>query len=235
MADRRGSASVSRQPRVKVIVPCYNYAKYLEESVGSILDQDGVEVRVLVIDDCSPDETQAIAERLVQRDARVEYRRHERNMGLIETANEGLAWADDAEYAVIISADDLLTPGSLRRATDVMEANPEVGLVYGRAVQFADGERIPETTGWHGIRVWSSGRWIRLPLWSPGRWRGARVRSGEDWIGRRCRSGHGCISSPEAVVRVAVQREAGTYDPACHHAAEVNMWLRIAAICMSPM
>ncbi len=230
MTESNSSAVGPRLPRVKVIVPCYDYAKYLEQCVGSILDQEGVDVRVLIIDDCSPDETPEVAGPIGERDPRVEYRRHEQNVGLIETANEGLTWADDADYVVIISADDVLTPGSLHRATNVMEANPQVGLVYGRAVQFADGDRLPETTGWHGIKVWSSGEWIHLPIWSFGRWRGTRTWSGEDWIRLRCRSGHGCISSPEAVVRVSAQREAGAYDPACHHAAEVNMWLRIAAV-----
>jgi glycosyl transferase family 2 len=217
-------------PRVKVIVPCYDYAKYLEGCVESVLAQEGVDVRVLIVDDCSPDDTPAVAARLAARDERVEYRRHERNLGLIATANEGLAWAEDAEYAVIISADDMLTPGSLQRAASVMEANPRVGLVYGRAVQFANGETPPRPGHWQGIKVWSGGEWVRLPFWSPGRWRGTKVWRGEDWIRRRCRSGYGCISSPEAVVRVSAQRRAGSYDPDAHHMAEVNMWLRVAAI-----
>jgi Glycosyl transferase family 2 len=217
-------------PRVKVIVPCYDYAKYLDECVESVLGQEGVDVRVLIVDDRSPDDTPAVAGRLAAADARVEYRRHEQNVGLIETANEGLVWADDAEYAVILSADDMLAPGSLRRATSVMEANPSVGLVYGRAVQFADGESLPQPGRWAGAKVWSGGEWVRLPFWSPGKWRGTKVWSGQDWIRLRCRSGYGCISSPEAMVRVSAQREAGAYDPNAHHMAEVNMWLRVAAI-----
>ena len=58
-------------PVVKVIVPCYNYAAYLGECVASILDQDGVEVRVLIVDDCSPDATPEVGRRLAAEDERV--------------------------------------------------------------------------------------------------------------------------------------------------------------------
>lgn len=194
---------------VKVIVPCYRYGELLEGCVESVLGQEGVDVRVLVLDDCSPDDTPAVARRLAERDRRVEFRRHDRNVGLIATANEGLEWAADGEYVVLLSADDLLVPGSLRRAVSVMEAHPRVGMVYGHAQYFESGRPLPRY-GRH--------------------WRGTRVWPGAEWIRRRCRSAHNCISSPEVVVRTAVQMRAGPYDSACTHASDLNMWLRIASI-----
>jgi len=196
-------------PVVKVIIPCYSYADWLEGCVASVLDQPGVDVRVLVIDDCSPDHTPAVAEALMAKDARVEYRRHEINAGLIATANEGLDWADDGDYTVLLSADDLLVPGSLRRATAVMESTPNVGMVYGRAPYAHTGRPLPSTDG---------------------RWRATKVWSGPEWIRLRCRYAHNCISSPEVVVRTLVHRIAGRYDPNCFHTSDLNMWLRIAAI-----
>jgi hypothetical protein len=195
-------------PTVSVIVPCYGYASVLEGCVASVLSQEGVDVRVLIVDDRSPDDTPTVARRLIARDPRVEYRRHEENKGLIATANEGLHWAT-GDYVVLLSADDLLLPGSLRRATEVMERSPNVGMVYGRPL-FARPDR---------------------PLPVPrGRWRGTEVWRGQEWIRRRCRTAQNCISSPEVVVRTAVQREVGGYDPRCFHTSDLNMWLRIAAI-----
>lgn len=196
-------------PLVKVIVPCYGYADLLEECVRSVLRQKGVAVRALVIDDCSPDDTPTVARRLEQQNDQVEYRRHTDNVGLIATANEGLEWADDGDYVVLLSSDDRLVPGSLARSVAVLESHPEVGLVYGHAQYFESDDAAPS------LRT---------------RWRGTRVQSGRDWIRLRCKSGHGCISSPEAVVRTSVQREVGPYDPACEHTSDANMWLRIAAV-----
>lgn len=199
-----------RQPTVAVIVPCYRYADVLEGCVKSVLAQRGVNVRVLIIDDCSPDDTPAVARRLVARDSRIEYRRHQDNRGLIATANEGLDWAaGHADYTVLISADDQLVPGCLQRATRVMEASPRVGMVYGWALYAHVGHPVPRHYG---------------------RWIGTKVWTGTDWIRMRVETGFNCISSPEVVVRTSVQTAAGHYDPACTHSSDLNMWLRIAAI-----
>jgi len=193
---------------VSVIVPCHRYADVLDECVESVLAQDGVDVRVLIVDDCSPDHTPDVAARLTARDARVEYIRHADNHGLIATANEGLAWAR-GEAVVLLSADDLLTPGALRRATTVLRRFPGVGMVYGRALFARPGHSLPVAGG---------------------RWRATDVRDGRAWLGRRCRTASNPISSPEVVVRTTVQRAVGGYDPRCHHTSDLNMWLRIAAV-----
>jgi glycosyltransferase involved in cell wall biosynthesis len=202
------SAIAKRRATFSVVVPCFNYGHVLEGCLQSVLDQEGADVRVLLIDDLSTDGSAEVCSRLAALDDRVEFRRHRRNEGLIATANEGLDWAE-GEYVLLLSADDLLVPGSLRRAAEVMTANPSVGMVYGRPLLAREGEPMPAPTG---------------------RWRATDVWPGADWIRLRCRSGHNCISSPEAVVRNSVQRAVGGYDPACYHASDLNMWLRIAAV-----
>jgi hypothetical protein len=195
-------------PSVSVIVPCYNYGHFLEGCLSSVLAQEGVEVSVLVIDDRSTDDSPEVARRLARQDDRIEFRAHRENMGLIPTANEGLEWAR-GEYVVLLSADDLLVPGSLYRATTVMTEHANVGLVYGRSLFARESRPLPKFSG---------------------KWRSTKVWSGTDWVRLRCRSGHSCISSPEAVVRTSVQLAVGGYDQACYHTSDLNMWLRIAAV-----
>ena len=110
---------------------------------------------------------------------------------------------------MLISADDQLVPGCLQRATTVMEASPNVGMVYGWALYAHVGRPVPGRYG----------HWISTKTWS-----------GADWIRLRCQTGFNCISSPEVVVRTTVQTAAGHYDAACTHSSDLNMWLRIAAI-----
>ena len=119
--------------RVDVIVPCYRYGHYLRQCVESILSQSHGDLRVLIIDDASPDNTPEVARALAAQDPRVEYRRHEVNQGHIATYNEGLDWAD-GDYVLLLSADDLLTPGALERAIAPMDAYPEVGVSFGRQI-----------------------------------------------------------------------------------------------------
>src|SRR5947209_17169762 len=114
----------SLMSRVDVIVPCYNYGHFLRECVGSVLVQKNVDVRVLIIDDASKDNTGDVATEIAREDGRVEFRHHMSNWGHIATYNEGLAWSD-GDYTLLLSADDLLTPGSLLRSTRLMDSHPE--------------------------------------------------------------------------------------------------------------
>ncbi|NUT98045.1 MAG: glycosyltransferase [Saccharothrix sp.] len=197
------------RPTVDVVIPCYNYARFLRACVRSVLDQPGVDVRVLVIDDTSSDDTPEVVAELVAADPRVEGRRHEVNQGHIATYNEGLLEWAKADYTVLLSADDLLAPGALARAAAVFEANPNVGMVYGRVVYYSDHDDLPKiVTPPAGTTVWS----------------------GVDWIENRCRTGQNVLSSPEAVVRTSVQQQVGGYRPDLPHAGDLEMWMRIAAV-----
>jgi glycosyltransferase involved in cell wall biosynthesis len=193
--------------RIDVVVPCYKYAHYLRGCVESVLTQEGVNVRVLILDDCSPDHTPAVAAELVRRDSRVEYRRHEVNRGHIDTYNEGLLEWAGGDYCLLLSADDLLAPGALRRAADVISSNPEVGLVHGGQVTFVTDSPAFESVG--------AGR-------------PAMVVSGEAFIEQCCQVGGNPVATPTAVVRTALQRTVGGYRKHLPHSADMEMWLRLA-------
>ena len=194
---------------VSVVIPCYNYGHFLEEAVSSVLDdQQGVDVRVLIIDDASPDDSAEAARKIAAREPRVEVLVHQTNKGNIATFNEGLLEWADGDYCVLMSADDRLTPGALRRASDLLDANPAVGFVYGRALWFMNGTPPPVPRA--KVRGWS--------VW-PGLW----------WIDRRFRDAENPITAPEVVVRTSVQKRVGGYDPRLPHAADLEMWMRLAA------
>lgn len=194
---------------VSVVIPCYKYGHFLEEAVASVLDdQPGVDVRVLIIDDASPDDSAETARKIAAREPRVELILHETNKGNIATFNEGLIdWAD-GDYTLLMSADDRAAPGALRRARDLLDANPDVGFVYGHSLYFTDGESLP--TARTGSPTWS--------VW-PGPW----------WIEHRFRQGENPITSPEIVVRTSLQKHVGGYDPRLPRAADMEMYMRLAA------
>ena len=194
---------------VSVVIPCYQYGHFLEQSVGSALTgQDGVDVKVLIIDDASPDDSAEKARRIAEADPRVEVLVHDRNKGHLATYNEGLLEWADGDYTVLLSADDRLTPGALVRAAALLDAHPNVGFVYGHPLHFRPDQPLPPArtngTGWS---VW------------PGKW----------WLERRFKAGHGCITSPEVVVRTDLQRKLGGYDPRLPHSGDIEMWMRFAA------
>jgi glycosyltransferase involved in cell wall biosynthesis len=197
---------LARRPSVTIVVPCYNYGRFLPFAIASVLSQAEVDVEAIVIDDASTDGSQAVVERLAESDRRVRAILHDRNRGHIATYNEGLAQAR-GDYVVLLSADDALAPGALQRATALLEANPTVGLAYGFPLVF---EQQP-TPSRQRIRDWT-------------------VWPGLEWIARCCRSGRNFIHNPEVVLRMSVQRAIGGYDPALPHSGDLEMWLRAASV-----
>src|ERR1700724_1442032 len=123
--------------KIDVVIPCYNYGRFLQACVHSVLSQSVKDVRLLIIDDASSDNSALVAQRLAAEDPRVEICIHSRNQGHISTYNEAIAWAD-GDFFLLLSADDLLTPGALERAVGVMNANSDVVLTYGQVITWRD-------------------------------------------------------------------------------------------------
>lgn len=204
LRPRKGSGNAS----VTVVVPCYNYGHFLPEVTRSILSQRNVQVKVIIVDDASTDDSAQVAFRLAHEDARVEVVLHEQNQGHIGTYNDGLGRVTTA-YAALLSADDLLTPGALSRATSLMDHQPSVGMVYGRPLAFTDKDGPPA-----------------LPSDPGASW---TVWSGLEWIHWAARRGRCFILSPEVVVRTEAMESVGLYNPELPHSGDLEYWLRIAA------
>jgi glycosyltransferase involved in cell wall biosynthesis len=188
-----------------VVIPCYNYGRFLPALVDSLLSEPGCEVDVLVVDDCSTDGSSDVVSALADTRPRTRAILHSRNRGHIATYNEGLARAE-GDYVVLLSADDFLPRGAITRAVALMEANPTVGLVYGQVRNF-DTEVPPEAAA--AVRNWS-------------------VWSGHDWLARACRTGTCFILSPEVVMRRSAMDQMVGYDVRLPAAADMDLWLRTA-------
>ena len=195
--------------RVDVVVPCYNYGRFLEGCVESALRQEDVDVRVLIIDDASPDDTEVVGRRLAERDRRVTYRRHAVNQGHIATYNEGLLEWADGNYALVLSADDMLTPGALARAAGLMDANPRVGMTYGDVLRTT----APTFAAVRVPRDYLVG-----------------VTTGSAFIEASCRALSTGVETVTAVVRTSVQHAVGGYRRELPHAGDQEMWLRFASV-----
>ena len=195
--------------RVDVVVPCYNYAHLLQECVESVLSQAGVDVRVLILDDASTDDTQAVGEGLRDRDKRVVYRRHKVNLGHIATYNEGIEWAD-RDFFLLLSADDYLLPGALGGSAQLMLDRPSVGFTFGNA-----------------IIAQPDGTTQRFNPAGTSSVKGSIVYSGQQFI--RLSGATNIVPTPTAVTRTELQKYVGGYRKELPHAGDMEMWLRLAS------
>jgi glycosyltransferase involved in cell wall biosynthesis len=126
-------------PVVTFIVPCYKLAHFLPECLTSILNQTYTDFEILVMDDCSPDNTGDVVRSF--NDTRIRYIRNEPNLGHLRNYNKGLELSN-GQYIWLISADDLLrAPDALERYVKVLEQNPRIGYICSAGMDLTeDGE-----------------------------------------------------------------------------------------------
>lgn len=194
---------------VDVIVPCYRYAHFLREAVTSVLSQRGPAVRVLILDDTSPDDTPDVAAALMSEDSRVSYVRHVTNQGHIRTYNEGIEWVS-ANYYLLLSADDYILPGALKRAVDLLDQNPDMGFAFGNALELNEHGATKPVRPLEQDRVSTS-----------------LAMSGPEFI--RKSGAWNMVPTPTAVIRTSLQKQCGGYNVDLPHSGDMEMWLRLAA------
>jgi glycosyltransferase involved in cell wall biosynthesis len=96
----------SDSPKISIIIPTYNRARYIAEAIKSVQGQTLVEWEMIVIDDGSADDTEKIVREIVAADPRISYFKNEKNMGIAKTRNRGVSLAK-ADYVAMLDSDDV--------------------------------------------------------------------------------------------------------------------------------
>src|SRR5690349_2218185 len=122
------------QPLVSIIVPCYNYAHYLGQTLENVRTQEYAGWECLIVDDGSTDETDKVAASFVDKDTRFRYI-HQHNKGLSGARNTGIAHAE-GDYIQFLDSDDLIHPSKLLKQVAILEAGEDIDLTYGKSFFF---------------------------------------------------------------------------------------------------
>jgi glycosyltransferase involved in cell wall biosynthesis len=200
MVERIRPVTPRTRPLVSVAIPNYNYGRYLRDAAISALEQTGVDVEVVIVENASTDNSADVAKSLVEADSRVKCVFRSSTQGPIENWNEAISHAQ-GDYVVLVCADDLLAPGSLARSTALLESRLDVALVYGHSPRFVDKPRAARTA----VRSWT--------IWS-----------GPEWVCLKCRDGFNAEVGPAVIVRRTVMDNL-RYDPTIARAADFNLSL----------
>jgi len=196
---------------IDVAVPCYQYGRYLRDCINSVTSQNIKDLRILIIDNGSTDDTYEVAQELARSDKPIEIVRHPRNLGQKHSYNEAIDWAA-AQSFMILDADDVLTEGALSRAVSVMNSDSSIAFCHGPeyAVAFPAG-RPPSSVDSKGPSHWS-------------------IETGPAFIQRACLQPINPAGASGIVVRTSVQKTAGYYSPNLAHTDDLEMWLRLACL-----
>lgn len=132
--------------KVNVCIPVYNGSAYIAESIESVLTQTYKDIRLIVCDNCSTDNTEEIVRSF--HDPRLTYVRNPKNLGPVGNANRCLELAD-GEYVCIFHHDDVMLPENLERKVRILEEHPEVGFVHSNLTRIDPEGRVIARQIWN--------------------------------------------------------------------------------------
>jgi len=98
---------MNKSPLVSVILPTYNGAKYIKETLESVINQTHKNLEIIIIDDCSTDDTVKIITSFT--DTRIKFYQNETNLGIAENTNKALNYAT-GEFIMMQDHDDISSP-----------------------------------------------------------------------------------------------------------------------------
>ena len=136
---------------VTIIIPTYNGARWIEKAIRSVFAQSFEGFELLIIDDCSKDNTAEIVSAIVKEDARIRFFKNEKNLGVQGTRNYALGLARGGYIAEIDQDDEWIDSDKLKKQIEFLTKNPEYVLIGTGAIMVDDsGEEIarylmPET------------------------------------------------------------------------------------------
>lgn len=115
-------------PKVSIIMPCYNSEKHIEKAIQSVLDQTYRNFELLIIDDNSTDRTQEIIKEFAKNDFRIiYYKKDEKHKGISESMNIGIQMSR-GKYITRMDSDDIIIPEKILRQVQFLDENEEYGI-----------------------------------------------------------------------------------------------------------
>jgi len=127
---------ISEMPQISVIIPCYNHGQYIEEAIRSVeLCPDRDLYEIIILDDGSTDlDTIQVLEQLAVKGYHVV---RQKNQGLGAARNNAIKLAK-GKYILPLDSDNRIRPAYIYEGIKILDANPEIAVVYGDAEFFGD-------------------------------------------------------------------------------------------------
>ncbi len=143
-----------RRPAISIIMPCYNLARFLPDAIQSVQAQSFKDWELIIVDDCSPDNTAEVAQGFARGDVRIKYLKTPQNLYLAGALNYGFGHST-GRHILPLDADNMIEANTLSVLVQALERSREFDIVYG-SVRFVleDGIRPDLSVGGNGISGW---------------------------------------------------------------------------------
>ena len=187
--------------KVSVLLPVYNGGATLFQAIASILSQDMSEFELIIIDDCSTDNSTSIIRQYAEKDSRINPIFHEVNIGLARTLNEGLNLAK-SNFVARMDQDDESLPQRLRIQLDYMLKHPEFAVVGSYVYHMGAKQELDRL-----VELPSDAEQIKQTLLQ-----------------------YNCMYHPSAMIRRNKILELGGYKAEFKNAEDYDLWLRVSKL-----
>lgn len=193
-------------PRVSVIMPSYNHARYIRAAIESVLSQTFADFELLISDDGSDDDTASVVAQID--DPRLSFVANPLNRGAGIVTNELIARAR-GEYIALLNSDDEWVTDKLERQVRILDEQPSLGACFTRAQWIdADGKELSDDQFAYG-EVFNK-----------------ENRSQAMWLRWFFFSGN-CLCHPSVVIRKKCYDILGDYDNRLRQLPDFEMWVRL--------
>ena len=197
-------------PKVSILIPTFNRANYLKMAVDSALAQTYPSTEILVLDDCSTDETVNLSQ-AYSNATNVKFIRNETNIGFIDNWNKAVSLSS-GEYIKIMGDDDILSPECVAEQARILDEHPDVGVVCCNLSVIDESSRLKN--GNNPYKLFSRDM----------------KENGQEFI-KNYLLGKRAVGWPTAILfRRQDIDEVGYFDIEAGCAADIDMWCRILRV-----
>jgi glycosyltransferase involved in cell wall biosynthesis len=202
------------QPKISIIIPTYNRARYIAEAIKSVQNQTLREWEMIIIDDGSTDGTEKIIQDFLKTDLRISYFKNEKNLGIAKTRNRGVSLAK-ADYVAMLDSDDAwVTRDKLAKQLEAFVKNKKLGIVGTNACFIDEHGAIIEKNKTFSIAdSGNGGKYTNFP---------------SDDVGiRRTELYRNILMQSGLLIKKSAIEKAGSYDSSFTVCDDHDLWLKI--------
>jgi glycosyltransferase involved in cell wall biosynthesis len=195
-------------PSVSVVIPAYNHAAFIGETIQSVLDQSYADLEIVITDDGSSDGTPDVVRRFT--DPRIDLEVFDKNQGAAIALNSAIR-RTRGEFVCMLASDDYFLPGKLDKQVQFLRANAHIAAVFGMP-RFIDERGAPLAANFNGDI-------FTTPF-------AKKLRSRQDWLRHFFFEGN-CLLYPSTMIRRSIYDEIGLLDPRLANLPDFDVWVRL--------
>lgn len=197
---------MSNNPTVSVIIPSYNHAKFISEAIESVLNQTYQDLELVIVDDCSPDNSVDIISKF--KDKRIRFYKNDVNQGAVYTTNYAISLSK-GKYLALINSDDIWETNKLELQVKFLEENKEYDAVFSNASFVNEEKKALSKVEYFWSDVFdkenrSSSQWLRYFFYN-----------------------FNCLCHPSILIKRELYNLTPMYDPSLRQLPDFKMWVHL--------